>query len=53
MKLFPMVILGGPVVAGYAAKELLGQRVKNGELGIVTEGNALPYERPTLSKAFL
>ena len=45
MKPFPMVILGGPVVAGYAAKECVAQSVKNGELAVVTEGNALPYAR--------
>src|ERR1019366_3962442 len=53
MKSFPIVILGGGVVAGYAAKEFVAQRGKKGELAIVTAENALPYERPPLSKGFL
>lgn len=53
MKSFPMVILGGGVVAGYAAKEFVAQAGKRGELAIVTAENALPYERPPLSKGFL
>ena len=53
MKSFPIVILGGGVVAGYAAKEFVGQGGKKGELAIVTTENVLPYERPSLSKGFL
>ena len=53
METFPIVILGGGVVAGYAAKEFVAQSGKNGELAIVTAENALPYERPPLSKGFL
>jgi len=53
MKSFPIVILGGGVVAGYAAKEFAAQNGKKGELAIVTAENALPYERPPLSKGFL
>jgi len=53
MKSYPMVILGGGVVAGYAAKEFVAQSGKEGELAIVTAENALPYERPPLSKGFL
>ncbi|HZL43524.1 MAG TPA: FAD-dependent oxidoreductase [Verrucomicrobiae bacterium] len=53
MKSFPIVILGGGVVAGYAAKEFVAQSGKKGELAIVTSENALPYERPPLSKSFL
>jgi NADPH-dependent 2,4-dienoyl-CoA reductase/sulfur reductase-like enzyme len=53
MKSFPTVILGGGVVAGYAAKEFVAQSGKKGELAIVTAENALPYERPPLSKGFL
>jgi len=53
MKSFPIVILGGGVVAGYAAKEFVAQSGKQGELAIVTAENALPYERPPLSKGFL
>jgi NAD(P)H-nitrite reductase large subunit len=48
-----LVILGGGVVAGYAAKEFAAQSGKKGGLAIVTAENALPYERPPLSKGFL
>jgi NADPH-dependent 2,4-dienoyl-CoA reductase/sulfur reductase-like enzyme len=47
------VILGGGMVAGYAAKELASQGVKPGELAIVSADSAVPYERPPLSKGFL
>ena len=53
MKCYPIVILGGGVVAGYAAKEFVAQSGKKGQLAIVTAENALPYERPPLSKGFL
>lgn len=47
------VILGGGMVAGYAAKELVNRGLKPGELVIVSADDALPYERPPLSKGFL
>jgi len=47
------IILGGGMVAGYAAKELAERGLKPGELGIISADNALPYERPPLSKSFL
>jgi NADPH-dependent 2,4-dienoyl-CoA reductase/sulfur reductase-like enzyme len=47
------LVLGGGMVAGYAAKELVEQGVKAGELTIITADAALPYERPPLSKGFL
>src|ERR1035438_873347 len=53
MKSFPIVILGGGVVAGYAAREFAAQSGKKGDLAIVTAEKALPYERPPLSKGFL
>src|SRR5438128_1352967 len=53
MKSFPIVILGGGMVAGYAAKEFVAQSGKKGELAIVTAEDVLPYERPPLSKGFL
>ena len=53
MTSYPIVILGGGVVAGYAAKEFVTQSGKKGGLAIVTAENALPYERPPLSKGFL
>jgi NADPH-dependent 2,4-dienoyl-CoA reductase/sulfur reductase-like enzyme len=46
-------ILGGGMVAGYAAKELVERGLKPGELTIVSADIAPPYERPPLSKGFL
>jgi len=53
MKSFPIVILGGGVVAGYAAKEFVAQGGTKGDLAIVTAEHVLPYERPPLSKGLL
>jgi NADPH-dependent 2,4-dienoyl-CoA reductase/sulfur reductase-like enzyme len=53
MKHFKYVILGGGMVAGYAAKEMVERGLKPGELAIVSAEDALPYERPPLSKGFL
>jgi hypothetical protein len=39
VKSFPIVILGGGVVAGYAAKEFALQSGKKGDLAIVTAEN--------------
>jgi NADPH-dependent 2,4-dienoyl-CoA reductase/sulfur reductase-like enzyme len=47
------VILGGGMVAGYAAKQLVEGGLKAGELKIVSADTAVPYERPPLSKGFL
>jgi len=47
------IILGGGMVAGYAAKEFAERGLKPEGLGIVSADNALPYERPPLSKSFL
>lgn len=47
------ILLGGGMVAGYAAKEFVEIGLKAGDLGIVSADNALPYERPPLSKGFL
>jgi len=47
------VILGGGMVAGYAAKELFARGSRSGELTIISADNVLPYERPPLSKGFL
>src|SRR5690349_15869734 len=47
------MILGGGMVAGYAAKEMAEHGLKSGELTIVSSDNAIPYERPPLSKGFL
>jgi NADPH-dependent 2,4-dienoyl-CoA reductase/sulfur reductase-like enzyme len=47
------MILGGGMVAGYAAKEMVGRGLKAGELVIVSSDTTVPYERPPLSKGFL
>ena len=47
------IVLGGGMVAGYAAKELASRGLGSGELLIVSADDALPYERPPLSKGFL
>jgi NADPH-dependent 2,4-dienoyl-CoA reductase/sulfur reductase-like enzyme len=46
-------ILGGGMVAGYAAKQFVEMGLKPGELAIVSADNFVPYERPPLSKTFL
>ncbi|KAF8364542.1 hypothetical protein HHK36_033488 [Tetracentron sinense] len=38
---------------GYAAREFAKQRVKAGELAIISKELVAPYERPALSKAYL
>ena len=47
------VILGGGMVAGYAAKRLAERGLASGELAIVSADTSYPYERPPLSKGFL
>ena len=47
------VILGGGMVAGYAAKQMVELGLKPGELTIVSSDDVVPYERPPLSKGFL
>jgi NADPH-dependent 2,4-dienoyl-CoA reductase/sulfur reductase-like enzyme len=47
------VILGGGMVAGYAAKQLAEMGLAAGELAIISADDAIPYERPPLSKGFL
>ncbi|HZQ20822.1 MAG TPA: FAD-dependent oxidoreductase [Terriglobales bacterium] len=47
------VILGGGMVAGYAAKQLVELGLTQGQLTILSADNAVPYERPPLSKGFL
>jgi NADPH-dependent 2,4-dienoyl-CoA reductase/sulfur reductase-like enzyme len=48
-----IVILGGGMVAGYAAKQMVELGLPSGELAIISADNAVPYERPPLSKGFL
>lgn len=43
------VILGGGMVAGCAAKQLVELGLKRGELAILSADTSLPYERPPLS----
>lgn len=43
------IIVGGGIVAGYAAKKLVELRLKPGELTIVSADTEAPYERPPLS----
>lgn len=50
---FKSVILGGGMVAGYAAKQFVESGLKPGELAILSADHAIPYERPPLSKGFL
>jgi len=47
------IVLGGGMAAGYAAKELASRGLGSGELLILSADDALPYERPPLSKSFL
>jgi NADPH-dependent 2,4-dienoyl-CoA reductase/sulfur reductase-like enzyme len=48
-----LVIAGGGMVAGYAAKKLVDLGYKTADLTILSADTALPYERPPLSKGFL
>lgn len=53
MKQSKMVILGGGMVAGYAAKQMVELGLRPGELTILSADHSVPYERPPLSKGFL
>ena len=53
MKTSKYLILGGGMVAGYAAKQFVENGLKPGELTIVSADGSIPYERPPLSKGFL
>ena len=53
MKASKYLILGGGMVAGYAAKQLVDSGLKPGELTILSSDSSTPYERPPLSKSFL
>ncbi|HET6614756.1 MAG TPA: FAD-dependent oxidoreductase, partial [Dehalococcoidia bacterium] len=53
MSKYKYIILGGGMVAGYAAQELVERGLQPGKLAIVSSDDALPYERPPLSKDFL
>jgi 3-phenylpropionate/trans-cinnamate dioxygenase ferredoxin reductase subunit len=47
------VIVGGGMVAVYAARHLFELGLKSGELAIRSGDTYLPYERPPLWKGFL
>jgi NAD(P)H-nitrite reductase large subunit len=53
MHTYRYVILGGGVVAGYAAQELAELDLRTGELCIVSADDTLPYERTELSKDYI
>lgn len=53
MKAAKYVVLGGGMVAGYAAKEFIERGGRAGDLTILSADSALPYERPPLSKGVL
>jgi NADPH-dependent 2,4-dienoyl-CoA reductase/sulfur reductase-like enzyme len=53
MQTYRFVILGGGMVAGYAAREMAAGGLRPGEMAILSADSAPPYERPPLSKGFL
>jgi 3-phenylpropionate/trans-cinnamate dioxygenase ferredoxin reductase component len=53
MPISKYVILGGGMVAGYAAREMIERGLPSGQLTILSAEDAVPYERPPLSKGFL
>lgn len=53
MKGYKYIVLGGGVVAGYAARAFVDQGIEAGDLGIISADNQVPYERPPLSKGFI
>ncbi len=53
MSAYKYVILGGGLVAGYAAQAFAEEESASGKLCILSAESKLPYERPPLSKDFL
>jgi NADPH-dependent 2,4-dienoyl-CoA reductase/sulfur reductase-like enzyme len=53
MHTYRYAILGGGVVAGYAAQELAQLGLRSGELCIISADETLPYERAALSKDYM
>lgn len=53
MTSFKHLVVGGGMVAGYLAQEYVESGGRSGDLAIVSADDALPYERPPLSKSFL
>lgn len=52
-KSFDYLVVGGGNAAGYAIRELVGQGVGAGKIGIMSAEPVPPYERPALTKAYL
>ena len=50
---YKYLILGGGMVAGYAAREFVERGVAPGQVAILSSDAIPPYERPPLSKGFL
>ena len=50
---YKYLILGGGLVAGYAAQTFAKEQASSGKLCILSAETTLPYERPPLSKDFL
>jgi NADPH-dependent 2,4-dienoyl-CoA reductase/sulfur reductase-like enzyme len=50
---YDYLILGGGVVAGYAAQAFAEEGLEPQQLAIISEDDTLPYERPPLSKDYL
>jgi NADPH-dependent 2,4-dienoyl-CoA reductase/sulfur reductase-like enzyme len=53
MQTYPLVVLGGGMVAGYAARAFVEEGVEPGRVAIVSAEAEYPYERPPLSKGYL
>ncbi|MGD9496022.1 MAG: NAD(P)/FAD-dependent oxidoreductase [Armatimonadota bacterium] len=53
MDRFRWLLLGGGMVAGYAARQMVEEGVGPGEICIVSTDSDPPYKRPPLSKEFL
>lgn len=53
MERYTYAILGGGMVAGYAAREMVKQGVEPGEIVMISMDEDPPYERPPLSKGLL
>lgn len=53
MPSFRHIVLGGGVVAGYAAQAFAEEGIAAGDLAILSADDTLPYDRPPLSKDFL
>lgn len=53
MQTYKYVILGGGLVAGYAAEKFVAEGIYENELCIISDEQHPPYDRPPLSKGFL